>query len=94
MSQVFLSPDPDKDPEMMRAIEQARSMVRFFIREIIWENHRIVPGLGLACVKVPFSDPPSTKHFKVNHPQVEQMWVGEVGFDGEKVNGRMALSPQ
>ncbi len=46
------------DPAMQRANDEARSDFRYFWREMAWERRRIVPGLDLACVKVPFSDPP------------------------------------
>lgn len=93
MSQVFVSPDPDSDAEMWQANEQARAMFRFFLREVIWEDHRIVPGLGLACIKVPFCDPPSAKKTKGDHPEVEQMWISEISFDGKIVKGTLLNSP-
>ena len=53
----------------------------------------IVPGLGLACVKVPFCDPPSARKRSQEGPAVEQMWVNEVSFDGKLVKGVLINSP-
>jgi uncharacterized protein len=67
--------------EMRRAYDQARSTFRYFWRELAWERRRIVPGLDLACVKAPFSDGPS-QHRTKGSPEVEQMWLNEIDFDG------------
>ena len=93
MTQIFFSPDPDKDEEMQHEIERAHETFRYFLRELVWENRRIVPALGLACVKVPFCDPPSAKKRKSDEPQVEQMWVNEISFDGKLVKGVLINSP-
>jgi uncharacterized protein YegJ (DUF2314 family) len=93
MAEIYFSPDPDKDPEMQAAIENAQATFRFFLRELVWENHRIVPGLDLATVKIPFRDPPSTKRSKDDGPEVEQMWINEVRFDGKFVRGVLINSP-
>jgi uncharacterized protein YegJ (DUF2314 family) len=82
----------NSDPEMQRAYENARSTFKYFWREVAWERRRIVPGLDLACVKAPFSDgEPDLR--ETEHPQVEQMWLGEVDFDGEFVSGVLLNSP-
>ncbi len=77
---------PQSDDEIAHANETARSTFRFFWRELAWERRRIVPGLGLACVKVPFHDPPDPE-------TVEQMWVGEIDFDGQVLVGELLNSP-
>jgi uncharacterized protein YegJ (DUF2314 family) len=82
----------NNDPEMQRAYENARATFRYFWRELSWEHRRIVPGLDLASVKAPFSDggqgtrPEGT-------PEVEQMWLSEVDFDGQFVSGVLLNSP-
>lgn len=91
MSQVFLS--PDNDPEMAQAMQRARSTFRFFWRELAWERRRIIPGLELACVKAPFSDPPGTS-VPTEAPLVEQMWMDQVQFDGRHVSGILINTPK
>ena len=93
MAEIYFSPDPDSDPELQKEIERAHSTFRFFLRELEWENRRIVPALGLACVKVPFCDPPSARKRSQEGPAVEQMWVNEVRFDGKLVKGILINSP-
>jgi uncharacterized protein YegJ (DUF2314 family) len=80
----------NNDPAMQAACENARSTFRYFWREVSWERRRIVPALDLACVKAPFTDGPRGQQGK---PQVEQMWLGEVDFDGEVVSGVLLNSP-
>ena len=82
----------DSDPEMRRAYEQARSTFRYFWRELAWERRRIVPALDLACVKAPFSDGPS-QHRTKGSPEVEQMWLNEIDFDGQFVSGILLNEP-
>jgi uncharacterized protein YegJ (DUF2314 family) len=90
MAQVYFA--RDDDPEMQRAIEQARTTFRYFWREMAWEQRRIVPGLDLACVKVPFSDPPEMQH-QADDPEVEQMWLSDIDFDGQAITGTLINSP-
>src|SRR5262249_51459333 len=73
------------DPAMQAAYRNARSTFRYFWRELSWEYRRIVPGLGLSAVKAPFSDE--------DGGEVEQMWVGEIDFDGESVHGTLLNAP-
>lgn len=83
---------PDDDPDMQRAVEQARATFRYFWRELSWEYRRIVPGLDLAAIKVPFTDPPD-----VQGPEganAEQMWLNEITFDGREIKGTLLNSPQ
>src|SRR5271163_4666279 len=89
-SRVFLS--DNSDPEMQRAYENARATFRYFWREIAWERRRIVPSLDLACVKAPFSDGERAEPSQ-DHPDVEQMWLGEINFDGQFVSGQLLNAP-
>ena len=88
-SPVYLS--VDDDPEMEQAIKRARGTFRYFWRELSWERRRIIPGLDLACVKVAFSDPPGPASDE--NVAVEQMWIGDVDFDGKQVSGTLINSP-
>ncbi|WP_372720272.1 DUF2314 domain-containing protein [Novipirellula sp.] len=90
MAQVYLT--ADNDPEMRAANERARRTFRFFWRELSWERRRIIPGLDLACVKVPFEDPPELRSAESGEG-VEQMWLGDVDFDGRSVSGTLLNSP-
>src|SRR5713226_5723933 len=89
-SKVFMF--DNSDPEMQRAYENARAAFRYFWREVAWERRRIVPALDLACVKAPFSDGERGTHAQGN-PAVEQMWLGEVDFDGQCVSGVLLNAP-
>ncbi|MBC8356739.1 MAG: DUF2314 domain-containing protein [Planctomycetes bacterium] len=90
MAQVYFV--PDKDPEMQSAIERARETFRYFWRELAWEQRRIIPGLSLAAVKVPFSDPPEIEHDE-EEPAVEQMWLSDIEFDGSVITGTLLNEP-
>jgi uncharacterized protein YegJ (DUF2314 family) len=79
----------ERDPEMQQAYLAAQSSFRYFWRELSWERRRIVPGLDMAMVKVPFTDGPRTD----GNPDFEQMWVGDVGFDGDSISGHLLNSP-
>jgi len=82
----------NSDPEMQRAYEQARATFRYFWREVAWDRRRIVPALGLAAIKAPFSDEKPENHAG-GTPQVEHMWLSEVDYDGEFVSGVLVNSP-
>ncbi len=88
-SPVYLS--KEDDAEMEAASAKSRQTFRYFWRELSWEYRRIIPGLDLACVKVAFSDPPETANPET--PNVEQMWVSDVQFDGQTVKGTLLNSP-
>lgn len=77
------------DPEMQRAYEAARSSFRYFWRELSWERRRIVPGLDMTMVKLPFTDGPRTD----GKPEYEHMWIGDIEFDGDSVSGTLLNSP-
>lgn len=92
-SKVFIH--DGEDPAMRRASEKARETFRYFWRENAWERRRIVPALEVSCVKAAFSDgdPSERRRDKSDHPQVEQMWIGDVDFDGKAVSGTLLNSP-
>lgn len=71
------------DQQLAEASRRARRTFKLFWRELSWENRRIVPAFHLVCVKVAFED----------RGNVEHMWVGEVGFDGELVTGTLINEP-
>ncbi len=89
-SKVFMF-DND-DPEMQRAYQNARASFRYFWREVAWERRRLVPALNLACVKAPFSDGEQATRAK-DTPEVEQMWLSEIDFDGQFVCGVLLNAP-
>lgn len=79
---------------MEEANRRARQTFRYFWRELSWEQRRIIPGLDLACVKVGFSDPPEIfEREDDGSPSVEQMWVSDVEFDGQRVSGTLINQP-
>jgi len=89
-SKVFLF--NHSDPEMQKALENAQSTFRYFWRELSWENRRIIPALGVASVKAPFSDPePETA--TTDSPSVEHMWLSDIDFDGHSVSGVLLNAP-
>lgn len=77
------------DPEMGRASERARGTFRFFWRELSWERRRIVPGLDMTLVKLPFTDGPRIDE----NPEFEHMWVDDIEFDGSTLTGRLINAP-
>ena len=77
----------DKDIEQASA--HARATFKYFWRELYWERRRIVPGLGLAVIKLAFTDGMRND----GNPEVEHMWVDEVTFDGDRVGGVLISSP-
>lgn len=89
-SRIFMA--GGDDPEMQSASEQARATFRYFWREIAWERRRIVPALDLACVKAPFSDGENAAPVE-GQPDVEQMWLGDVDFDGQRISGKLLNAP-
>jgi uncharacterized protein YegJ (DUF2314 family) len=74
---------------MLNAYRQAQASFKYCWRELTWENHRIVPALDLAYVKVAF-----TQQFAAGeNPSVEHMWIDEVYFDGEMIHGVLLNEP-
>lgn len=80
------------DPQMQAAYAKAQATFRYLWRELSWEYRRIVPALDFACVKTPFSDSDGETD-EDGHPQVEQMWISDVEFDGETITGTLINSP-
>lgn len=77
------------DPEMIAAQKRARETFRYFWREQFWEYRRIIPGLSVSAVKLPFTDT------SLNDPdaEVEQMWIMDIDFDGKSISGKLINSP-
>lgn len=78
-----------KDLEMLRAYEAAKASFRYFWRELSWERRRIIPGLDMTMVKLPFTDGPRTD----GKPEYEHMWIGDIGFDGDSISGTLLNAP-
>src|SRR5262245_22597323 len=79
----------DRDPAMQSAYEAAQRSFKYFWRELSWERRRIVPGLDMAMVKLPFTDGPRTD----GNGEYEHMWIGRVNFDGETLSGELLNAP-
>jgi uncharacterized protein YegJ (DUF2314 family) len=88
MSETIFMHDGN-DASMKQACEAARQSFKYFWRELSWERRRIVPGLDMSMVKWPFSDGARID----GRPEYEQMWVGEVEYDGEMLSGKLLNSP-
>lgn len=80
----------EADDEMEAAFARARATFKYFWRELAWEQRRIVKGLDVAAVKAPFDDGEDARH---EGPEVEQMWLGDVQFDGDIVAGTLLNAP-
>jgi len=78
-----------QDAAMQQAYRSAQASFRFFWRELSWERRRIVPGLDMAMVKLPFTDGPRTD----GNLEFEHMWIGDIGFDGDIVSGTLLNAP-
>jgi uncharacterized protein YegJ (DUF2314 family) len=77
------------DPAMQQAYAAAQRSFKYFWRELSWERRRIIPGLDLAMVKLPFTDGPRTD----GQSEYEHMWLGDVDFDGETLSGTLLNAP-
>lgn len=77
------------DPAMIEASESARQSFKYFWRELSWEHRRIVPGLDMTMVKLPFTDGPRSD----GNSEFEYMWIGDIDFDGENVSGKLLNAP-
>lgn len=76
--------------EMLAASREARRTFKFFWREMSWEYRRIIPGVGLSAVKVPFANDSGAD----DEPTVEHMWITDIQFDGDTVAGTLLNQPQ
>lgn len=76
-------------PAMMAAYKKAQNTFKYFWRELSWEYRRIVPALNVACVKAVFMQEtgPDTA------PITENMWLNNIGFDGEYIYGVLVNTP-
>ena len=74
---------------MENAYIKAQETFKYFWRELSWENRRIVPALDLAMLKVAFVD----SSIKDEELQTEYMWINEIGFDGNTINGVLINQP-
>lgn len=79
----------NNDPEMQQAYRAAQASFRYFWRELSWERRRIIPALDMTLVKLPFTDGPRTD----GNPEFEQMWIGDIDFDGDAVSGTLLNAP-
>ncbi|WP_285424774.1 DUF2314 domain-containing protein [Pseudomonas sp. efr-133-TYG-103a] len=76
--------------ELKAAVASARTTFKFFWRELSWESRRIVKCLDLAAVKLSFTLDPDDPQI----PAVENMWVGNVEFDGQTITGVLMNEPR
>ena len=80
----------DDDASMRAANAVARETFKFLWRELSWEYRRIIPALDLAAVKMPFDNPAPGP----GEAAVEQMWVGDITYDGHVVRGTLLNDAQ
>lgn len=80
----------DSNAAMTQARQNARHTFRFFWREVSWEHRRIIPALEFSAVKIAFADPPPLLS-KPKPP--EEMWIGDVQFDGKSISGKLLNQP-
>lgn len=78
-----------QNERMEKAYAQAQQTFKYYWREVYWEYRRIIPGLDLSIVKIPFEQKFNNKE----EPVVEHMWINEIDFDGEKIHGVLMNSP-
>jgi uncharacterized protein YegJ (DUF2314 family) len=81
---------PTGDIELEEAMNDARSTFKIYWREMSWEMRRIIPALALSAVKLSFP----TKQQGGTTPSMEYMWVDNVSFDGEYIEGILLNHPQ
>lgn len=75
--------------KMISAFEKAQDTFKYFWRELYWEYRRIVPALDAAYVKVAFMQ----NMEGLDEPKVEHMWINDVNFDGEMIEGVLINKP-
>lgn len=68
------------DADMAQAFARARESFPFFWRELSWESRRIVPGLDMAAIKLPFA---------TSKGDLEHMWASDVRFDGHQLHASL-----
>lgn len=75
---------------LKEAVASAQATFKFFWREMSWEARRIVKCLDMAAVKMSFMLDPDDPDI----PVVENMWVSDIDFDGETLNGVLMNEPR
>jgi uncharacterized protein YegJ (DUF2314 family) len=85
-SKVYFAPGAD-DSAMGAAMRNARATFKYLWRELTWEYRRIVPALELSAVKAAFADDGG------GDDDVEHMWLGDVGFDGDVIAATLLNAP-
>jgi len=85
---VFWHP---RDEDMESASQRARDSFKYFWREVTWEFRRIVPGLEMFNVKLPFTDP--NDDIPLEDRMTEHMWVQLHDFDGDGLFGELMNQP-
>ncbi|MEZ4326822.1 MAG: DUF2314 domain-containing protein [Polyangiales bacterium] len=75
----------EQDASMDAANAVARGTFKFLWRELSWEYRRIMCALELSAVKMPFENPAPGP----GESEIEQMWVGDITFDGHVVRGTL-----
>lgn len=79
----------EQNERMEKAYLRAQESFKYFWRELYWEYRRIVPALDLAIVKVPFEQ----KSEGFEEALVEHMWINQIDFDGEQIQGILMNTP-
>lgn len=77
---------PGDDEGLAAAYAAARETFCHYMREMTWENRRIIPGNQLAMVKARFDDDDPDA-------EAEHMWVKEAFFDGREISGVLNNQP-
>ena len=78
----------NSDPAMHRAIQSARHNFKYFWREVVWDNRRIVPALEICAAKIAFSE-------NINGEEVsEHMWATDLFFDGTTLYSTLVNDPE
>ncbi len=74
---------------MQMVIQNAQETFKYFWRELSWEYRRIVPALDLYAVKKAFTQQTDDPE----NPIEEYLWLNEIQFDGEQIEGVLMNSP-
>ena len=74
---------------MQMVIQNAQETFKYFWRELSWEYRRIVPALDLYAVKKAFTQQTDDPE----NPIEEYLWLNEIQFDGEQIQGVLMNSP-
>ncbi|MFA0923242.1 DUF2314 domain-containing protein [Xanthomonas fragariae] len=80
----------DEDAALQPVDAAACDTVKFLWRELSWEYRRIVPGVEMAAVQLPFATDVSA----VDAPSHAHVWISNVQFDGDQVSGRQLNDPE